>query len=245
MLPGQVLSKEHKSIPPCSIEPLNSAGMTKVPLSSSWMVPESVMTALGSILDRSTSLQCKDSRVDHKDLRQMHQFFLSCQLGQSSSFNHKVEGRVKKLAAMFSTQAFRAFSSTSTTVSLFQQQVASTFKDMGAHIQQEASDARSGYSIDCLVHAWGEHKGLRIAVEADGPTHFVQDGRGKKQFAANGATQMKRRHLGLLGYAVISVPYWEWYGLANHEARVKYLQEKLLAVLQVKDNVAWPNAKQS
>ena len=38
---------------------------------------------------------------------------------------------------------------------------------------------------------------------------------------------MKRRHLELLGYAVVSLPFWEWDGLTESDARKEYLRSKL------------------
>jgi hypothetical protein len=38
---------------------------------------------------------------------------------------------------------------------------------------------------------------------------------------------IKRRHLELLGYILVSVPYWEWDGLSGMDERRKYLQVKL------------------
>jgi hypothetical protein len=55
----------------------------------------------------------------------------------------------------------------------------------------------AGYAIDITLPA------LRIAVEADGPSHASRLPGG----GALGATAMKRRHLQLLGWHVISVTY--------------------------------------
>jgi hypothetical protein len=41
-------------------------------------------------------------------------------------------------------------------------------------------------------------------VGSGGPSHFLASG------APTGATLLKRRHLQLLGHALVSVPYWEW-----------------------------------
>jgi hypothetical protein len=38
---------------------------------------------------------------------------------------------------------------------------------------------------------------------------------------------MKRRHLELLGYTVVSVPFWEWYRLTGSDQRKEYLSGKL------------------
>ena len=105
---------------------------------------------------------------------------------------------------------------------------------MGAKVQEEAVDARSQYSIDCLVHGWEKHKDAKIAVEVDGPSHYLYQGFESQPRIPNGATIMKRRHLALLGYRVVSVPYWEWDELKNVQARKMYMQDKLEAAVHGK-----------
>ena len=62
------------------------------------------------------------------------------------------------------------------------------------------------------------------AVEFDGPWHFLTSR------APNGATLLKRRHLELLGHALVSVPDWEWYTLRKGSGdREQYLRGKLEA----------------
>jgi hypothetical protein len=92
-------------------------------------------------------------------------------------------------------------------------------------------DARSGYSIDCLVLGWHEHKHVKIAVEVDGPSHFICKSGETKGRTPNGATMMKRRLLGLLGYKVVSVPYWEWDELRAAQDKEAYLRAKLAAAV--------------
>ena len=46
---------------------------------------------------------------------------------------------------------------------------------------------------------------MTLAVEADGPHHFLGGSR-----APNGATLLKRRQLRAFGWRLLSVPYWEW-----------------------------------
>ncbi len=105
-------------------------------------------------------------------------------------------------------------------------------------MQQEAVDARSGYTIDCLVLGWQEHQHVKIAVEVDGPSHFICKSRERKSRIADGATMMKRRHLGLLGYSVVSVPYWEWNELRNKQAKEAYLRAELAAAVQGRPDAA-------
>ena len=49
-----------------------------------------------------------------------------------------------------------------------------------------------------------------MAVEVDGPSHFV--GRTK---APTGSTTLKRRQLRAAGWPLLAVPYWEWSALSG------------------------------
>jgi hypothetical protein len=59
------------------------------------------------------------------------------------------------------------------------------------------------------------------AVEFDGPSHFLASK------APTGAILLKRRHLQLLGHALVSVPYWELGGCNGAGEREQYLSGKL------------------
>ena len=109
-----------------------------------------------------------------------------------------------------------AFECAKSAPSATQQQVSETLRRLGLSVEDEARCPKSGYSIDMLVHdkPWGalviggerSSSARTWAVEYDGPKHFLASG------APTGATLLKRRHLHVLGHAVISVPYWEWAG---------------------------------
>jgi hypothetical protein len=43
----------------------------------------------------------------------------------------------------------------------------------------------------------------------------------------NGSTLLKQRHLEGLGYALVTIPYWEWDQIRGKEERLKYLARKL------------------
>jgi len=74
----------------------------------------------------------------------------------------------------------------------------------------------AGYSIDAFL------PDLNLAVEVDGPSHFARGSRVQLGHAA-----MKHRHLQQLGYALISIPYWEWDALATSDDKVSYLHAKV------------------
>jgi len=72
-----------------------------------------------------------------------------------------------------------------------------------------------GYRLDAFVDA----NGKKVALEVDGPFHFV----GRK---LGGRTILKRRQVANLeGIRVASVPYWEWDELgADNEKKLLYLR---------------------
>ena len=81
---------------------------------------------------------------------------------------------------------------------------------------QEEVRTPQGYSLDAVV----SHGGREVAVEVDGPSHFV--GR-----TPTGATALKRRQLRAAGWALLPVPYWEWNALGSKAAKQEYLQGAL------------------
>ncbi|GBF93376.1 hypothetical protein Rsub_06414 [Raphidocelis subcapitata] len=68
---------------------------------------------------------------------------------------------------------------------------------------QEARTPDGAFSVD--VAALHAASGLRLAIEADGPTHFLRPGR-----EVGGDTLARNRALSARGCVVVSVPYWEW-----------------------------------
>ena len=121
-----------------------------------------------------------------------------------------------------------AFECAKSAPSATQQQVSETLRRLGLSVEDEARCPKSGYSIDMLVHdstlgMGGESSSSAStwAVEFDGPDHFLASR------APTGATLLKRRHLRLLGHALVSVPYWEWSGCKGAGEREQYLKSKL------------------
>ncbi|GLI62462.1 hypothetical protein VaNZ11_005093, partial [Volvox africanus] len=110
----------------------------------------------------------------------------------------------------------------------YQRQMANTLT--GLRMMHLLEDNSAGYSIDITLPQ------LRIALEADGPTHASRTPSG----AVLGATAMKRRHLQRMGWHVINVTYKEWDRLTSESARRAFLQERineaLLSRIQIDDN---------
>jgi len=114
-----------------------------------------------------------------------------------------------------------AFRSSEVKISRLQSQVADTLASLGLLVQQELL-LEEGYSVDLVVDCGG---GQLIAVEVDGPTHFL----GREP---TGTTLLKRRQLQHLGWKLVSVPYWEWDVHVDEATRcrrrVGYLKSQLV-----------------
>jgi len=114
-----------------------------------------------------------------------------------------------------------AFRAAGAQPSRLQRDVAKALASLGAPVQEEKV-LEEGYRLDLVV----DWRGERLAVEVDGPSHFV--GR-----VPTGATLLKRRQLRHFGWRLVSVPYWEWNELAHRdqskqrEHRAAYLSSLL------------------
>ena len=96
---------------------------------------------------------------------------------------------------------------------------------MDLAVEEEYRCPEPGYSIDICVRkstarGFSEEEGR--AVEVDGPPHFLSCK------SPTGATLIKRRLLELLGYNLVSVPYWEWDEMRQDKrAQEAYLGSRL------------------
>ena len=86
--------------------------------------------------------------------------------------------------------------------SQLQREVVREIRSRGFRVEDEHRCKVSGYSIDALVAL---NNGERIAVEVDGPSHFVG-----RSHQPTGSTLLKHRQLRYFGWRLRSVPYWEW-----------------------------------
>jgi hypothetical protein len=158
---------------------------------------------------------------DENHLRQMHQFFITCDLQEG--LHAALPARLLALKG----KCRAAFIGGSVQPSASQQQVSDTLRDMGLSVEDEFRCPKSGYSIDMRVHdtrvsansSTGASEGW--AVEFDGPSHFLACR------SPLGGTLMKRWHLELLGHTLVSLPFWEWDRLTGSDERKEYLRAKL------------------
>ena len=87
---------------------------------------------------------------------------------------------------------------------------------MGVTHANERWCERAERSIDIAIEG-----AARVALEVDGPHHFLQDGR------QNGRTQLRNRMLAAHGWRVVVVDYRKWTGLKTQTQREEYLRRTL------------------
>ncbi|EJK54518.1 hypothetical protein THAOC_25847, partial [Thalassiosira oceanica] len=110
-----------------------------------------------------------------------------------------------------------AFTSAGYSESKLQNDVVGELRAAGLVLDEEVL-LGSGYRIDALVK-FGD--GRKVAVEVDGPFHFIDR-------RPAGSTTLKHRQVARLDrIEVVSVPYWEWDELKNSEMKQHYLLVKL------------------
>jgi len=116
-------------------------------------------------------------------------------------------------------RCYEAFISQEFSPSKLQGNVVSSLLSMGLQPQEEVL-MKSGYRIDAVV----EVNGKQIAVEVDGPSHFVGKSRER-----TGSTILKHRQVAALdGMLVVSIPYWEWNKLKKDSKKKElYLRHSL------------------
>jgi len=141
-----------------------------------------------------------------------------CQLHQWQLWQDEIKPDIS-LPESFQIKCYEAFVSEDPRPSRFQDNVVSSLSSMGLQPQEELL-LESGYRIDTVV----EVNGKEIAVEADGPSHFI--GRSREP---NGGTLLKHRQIAALdGIQLVSIPYWEWDKLnKGGDKKQQYLQELL------------------
>ena len=124
-------------------------------------------------------------------------------------------------------QVLSAATATSKT-SRFQHEVFAAAQQLPSDLWQEPPaleqvTADGAFSIDIAATT---ATGVRVAIEADGPSHFIQPGN-----AIGGPTQCRNRALAARGYTVLSIPYCEWDVLRGADSKQQYLLAKLQSVL--------------
>ena len=154
----------------------------------------------------------KENSFNVENLSQLHQWQL---------WHEELKSDVS-LPQSLEKRCYDAFISRVPQPSRLQDDVVSILSSMGLQPQEEVL-MKSGYRIDAVV----EVDGKQIAVEVDGPSHFI--GRRRE---LTGSTILKHRQVAALDEmsAVVSVPYWDWNKLKKDSKKKKQYLGALLGI---------------
>jgi hypothetical protein len=97
-------------------------------------------------------------------------------------------------------------------------------------LEQPSKDGAFSVDITATTAA-----GVQLAIEVDGPSHFIQPGN-----TLTGVTLFRNRALAARGYVVVIIPHWEWDALQDAEQKQQYLLAKLQPALQASQLPARP-----
>jgi hypothetical protein len=101
--------------------------------------------------------------------------------------------------------------------SRFHAEVSACLTAIGVAHSNEQWCERAERRIDIAI----DGAGAPIALEVDGPSHFLQDGR------QDGSTQLRNRMLAAHGWRVVVVDYREWIKVKTQAQREEYLRHVL------------------
>jgi hypothetical protein len=179
----------------------------------------------------------------NEHLRQLHQWEL-WRRATAQAAAERGEPVWPELSAELTVACADAFAITDARPSDLQRQVFSALVELGFDPEEEVISPE-GYSLDIVFSTEGSDGGgsasaghlwrqqTLIAVEVDGPTHFLH-----KSTRPSGSTLLKRRQLRQSGWALVSVPYFEWQRAASgarngeeaFERRKEYLMSQLRSI---------------
>lgn len=121
-------------------------------------------------------------------------------------------------------RARRAWASQPLRISLFQRSVYETLCSLGVRPRLEYPTEDGLFKVDIAV-MW---KGCRVAVEADGPHHFLV----RPRHSPMGDTLYRWRALSRRGWAVMSVRSDTWDSLTGQKERQQFLKDQLTSTMR-------------
>ncbi|EJK61975.1 hypothetical protein THAOC_17440 [Thalassiosira oceanica] len=155
----------------------------------------------------ASAIASKEKDFSAEELLQLHQWQL---------WQQELESGIE-LPRSLRAKCRNAFTSQGYSESKLQNDVVGELKAAGLDLEEEVL-LGSGYRIDALVKF---SDGRIVAVEVDGPSHFIDR-------RPTGSTILKHRQVARLDrIEVVSVPFWEWEKLKNSEMKQHYLRVKL------------------
>ena len=157
------------------------------------------------------------------DLRQLSQFYLMSKI-EAPELNLPPPNR-RMMQSMTRIRADQ-------TISDSQREVSECMRRVGFEHQMEVSpfvisEELRSFAVDDYLAIDFANVERRIAIEFNGPSHYLHDG------SENGTTIAKRRLLKALGWRTGTINYWRWQKELNHESNLRL---KLNAALAPNNN---------
>eukprot|EP00775_Hariotina_reticulata_P003606 gene3606-3870_t len=177
---------------------------------------------------------------DVRELVRVQQAALAIRLegGYDPAKVHNQQGNVTVVCGKLGTQqlldtAAKVFKDHSSSLqakvhSTYQRSIASTLTKL--QLMHVLEDNTTGYSVDITVPT------LRVAIEADGPSHVSRTTRNsgsssKQRPVQLGATALKRRLLQGLGWHVVNVAYDQWDELPDMDQKIRFMKSRINAAV--------------
>mmetsp|Transcript_22783 Transcript_22783/g.45590 ORF Transcript_22783/g.45590 Transcript_22783/m.45590 type:complete len:273 (+) Transcript_22783:3-821(+) len=153
-------------------------------------------------------------KKNKKSLTSLHQWLLWLRL------EHHVPDDELPLPDSVRCECKKAMEDSSIRVSRLQRSVGTVLAAVCPGFEEEFIDEHTSYSIDLALHS------SLIAIEVDGPFHFISSLAKKSRKTLNGSTFLKKRLLAAAGWRVINLPYYKWNALSD-QSKKKYLEDFL------------------
>ena len=139
---------------------------------------------------------------------QVHMEANMCEIGVGTASSHAV------LAAAQKAWTAEAWQKSSKQDSSYVRDITDIARGLGLSIALE--DVSSGYAVDIALPA------LRIAIEADGPSH-----RSRNTQQVLGPTAMKERQVHAAGWRVLTITDNDWNLMQSKRQKQEYLQSRI------------------
>jgi len=189
--------------------------------------PQEICNTLWSLAVKDYNVESAIPLLNHViNLHESNQLVLSIaeqvQLHQVLLWVSRERKQKSPIPDDLANKCLSAFIGNPSNPSQLEKEVVSVFRSLGFEVRDEGICKQTGYSIDAIVTT---KSGNEIAVEVDGPTHFVGP-------VPTGARVLKRRQLDNLGETpLLSLPYWRWNELATTEEKQNYLEGEMKRIL--------------
>lgn len=132
----------------------------------------------------------------------------TCEVGVGTASSHAM------LAAAQKAWTAEAWQKSCKQDSSYVRDITDIARGLGLSIALE--DVSSGYAVDIALPA------LRIAIEADGPSH-----RSRNTQQVLGPTAMKERHVHAAGWRVLTISDNDWDLMQSKRQKQEYLQSRI------------------